>query len=102
MSLLDDLQHIDLSGIVSAKGNISASIQAPGLQAALSGGAAQTALAGLGGSLGSIRSSFPNPESLLKPVVDAVSAQGVHFDASSVKLGDLGSAIESGLGIIVE
>src|SRR4051812_26586494 len=81
MSLLDDLQNIDLSGIVSAKGSISVSIQTPGLQAAISGGAAQTALAGLGGSLGSVRSQFSSPEALLKPIVDAVGAQGIHFDS---------------------
>ena len=43
MSLLEELQSIDLSGIANARGSISAAVSGPELQALLNDGAAQTA-----------------------------------------------------------
>ncbi len=73
MTLLEDLQSIDLSGIVDARVSIKLAVEDEELQAVLSGGAAQTALVGLGASLQTLRETFDQPEALLKPLVEAVA-----------------------------
>ncbi|HEY0811334.1 MAG TPA: hypothetical protein VGD49_14290, partial [Longimicrobiales bacterium] len=73
MSLLSDLESIDLSDVIEARGSISASINTPGMQRILSGGAAEIALAGLGSSLQSLTGKISGPEELLRPLLDALS-----------------------------
>jgi hypothetical protein len=51
MTLLSDLKSLDLSNILDARASITAAMEKPELEGVLSGGAAQTALAGLGTSL---------------------------------------------------
>jgi hypothetical protein len=102
MSLLDDLRALDLSAIVSARGSISAAVQAPELQAVLGGGAAQTALAGLGQSLASFRGEFGDPAALLAPVVDAVGALRGVFATAGLPLDRYVSAVGEGVTIAVQ
>ncbi len=101
MSLLDELHSIDLSGIVSARGSISASVAAPDLQAVVSGGAAQTAMAGLGASLTSFRSDFSDPAALLHPLVDAVGGLKGHFSLDGVPIDRYLSSVSEGVTIAV-
>lgn len=73
MSLLTDLQSLNLDGILNARASIRASVQAPGLQAVVSGGASVTALGRVGASLQALQTDFQNPTALFRPLVDAVS-----------------------------
>lgn len=73
MTLLEDLQSIDLSGVINARGSISASINSPELQALLQGGAAQTVLGELGSTLQALRESAGQPAGLLEPLIEAIS-----------------------------
>lgn len=101
MSLLSDLQGIDLSGIVSARGSITASLQAPALQSLLQGGAAQAALGGLGDSIGRLRGSVSDPAALLKPIVDAVGGISGHLDIGHLPLPKLLDAVGEGVAIVL-
>src|SRR5262249_32156124 len=90
------------SSIVSARGSISAAVNDSDLQAILASGAASSALGALGSSLDSLRHSFADPEALLRPVMDAVSGLGIHFDAAHLPLGDLGKSVQEGLQVIAQ
>jgi len=102
MSLLDELHGLDISGIASARGSITAAVSGSDLQAILTSGAASTVLGALGSSLDSLQHSFADPEALLRPVMDAVSGLGVHFDAAHLPLGDLGKSVQEGLQVIAQ
>jgi hypothetical protein len=102
MSLLDDLHGLDISNIAGARGSISAAVNTSDLQSLLTSGAASSAMGALGASLDSVTSSFANPEALLRPVLDAVSSVGVHFDAGHLPFGDLGKSVQQGLQIITQ
>ena len=99
MSLIDDLQSLDLSAIMNARGSISGSVSAPEVQSILQGGAASSALGSLGSGLQSLQTSFPSPESLLRPVVQAVEGLGVHFDIQGLPLPAFTDAVREGATI---
>jgi hypothetical protein len=80
MTLLDDLQSIDLSGVIDARGSISGSINSPELQALLAGGAAQTVLGELGNTLQTLRESADHPTRLLAPLIDAMGELPLGLD----------------------
>lgn len=100
MSLLEEMQQIDTSGIVSARGSISVSVQADGLQGLLGGGAAQTVLGSLGDVLGQIR-SLENPEALLGPIVDAVGGLRGVMSSDALPISDYIGAVSEGINIII-
>jgi len=58
MSLLDDLHGLDVSGVVNARGSITAAVNAPGLQSVLSSGPASSVVGSLGSSLDVVKHSF--------------------------------------------
>lgn len=99
MSLLDDLRGIDLSAIVSARGQISTAISSPDLQSLLSGGAAQTALAGLGGSIASLRGQFADPSALLGPIVDAVGGLKGHMSIEGIPVDRYLTTVSEGIRV---
>ena len=72
MSLLEDLEALDLSNILDARASISVSINGTEIQALLGGGAAQTVLGDLGTTLADLRASLDNPAALLQPLIDAI------------------------------
>ncbi|MGE0824800.1 MAG: hypothetical protein AB7P18_22110 [Candidatus Binatia bacterium] len=100
MSLLQDLQNIDLSGIIQARGNIRTAVEAPALQEVLRGGAAQTALAGLGGAVADLRENFDNPQTLLQPLSQAITELANQFDIEQVPLTRYLDAVREGATII--
>lgn len=100
MSLLEEMQQINTSGIVSARGSISVSVQADGLQGLIGGGAAQTVLGSLGDVLGQIR-SLENPEALLGPIVEAVGGLRGTMSSDSLPISDFIRAVSEGIDIIV-
>ena len=99
MSLLEDLQSLDLSAIVNARGSISGSVSTPQVQSILQGGAASSALGGLGSNLQSLQATFPSPEALLRPVVDAVAGLGVHFNVQGLPVPAFAEAVREGASI---
>ncbi len=100
MSLLDDLKSLDLSQIINARGAISASIQNPQLQAILQGGATQTALGNLGGLLGNLRGTLDEPESLIKPLVDAVAGLAEPLQINRLPMAQYLEAVKQGAEIL--
>ena len=99
MSLLEDLQGLDLSAIMNARGSISGSVSSPQVQSIVQGGAPSSALGGLGSNLQSLQASFPNPEALLQPVVDAVGGLSTHFDIQNLPLPAFTDAVLQGANI---
>lgn len=100
MSLLTDLQSIDLSSILDARGSITASVNSPELQEILKGGAAQTALASLGSSLGDLQADFSSPEDLLRPLSEAFSQLGGSIQVGDLPIEALRQAVEQGAEIV--
>lgn len=101
MSLLEDLRGIDVSDIVSARGNVSASLSAPTVADIVGSGSAASALGGLGGSIEALRSDFPDAGALLQPVMAALGGLAGRFDTGHLPVGDLGGAIGQGLEIVI-
>jgi hypothetical protein len=102
MSLLDDLHGLNISGVVNARGSITAALNAPGLQSLMSSGPASSALGSLGSGLDVLKNSFGSPDALLKPVSDVVSGLGIHFDPSHLPIGDLGKAVGQGMQFVTQ
>lgn len=99
MTLIADLESLDLSGIINARASIRVSVSGPDLQAVLQGGAAQAALAGLGTSLATLRADFQNPAALLRPLMEAVSRVG-GLDIAGVPVGAYIMAVREGADIM--
>ena len=67
MSLLTDLESIDLPGIVDARTNISASVNTDDLNAIISGGATVWAVLGdFGASIQQLRGGLDDPQAFVK------------------------------------
>jgi len=98
MTLLEDLQSIDVSGVINARGSISESINSPELQALLKGGAAQTVLGALGSTLQTLRESADNPTRLLAPLIDAIGELPLGLD--NVDIGEYLDAVREGAEIL--
>ncbi len=101
MSLLDELRSLDVADIVSARGSISASVTTPAMSAVVGAGSASTALGGFGASLDGIRVSFPDAESLLRPLIDALEKLGGSIDVGDLPLDDYVAAVREGMEFIV-
>ncbi len=84
MSLLEDLEALDLSNILDARASISVSINGTEIQALLGGGAAQTVLGDLGTTLADLRASLDNPAALLQPLIDAIADLPLDLDGLDI------------------
>ncbi len=100
MSLLDQMRELDTSGIVSARGSISVSVNADGLQGLLGDGAVQTVLGTLGGLLGEIR-SLESPADLLKPIMSAVGNLRGSISIGDLPVSEYIAAVSNGVDIVV-
>jgi hypothetical protein len=96
MSLLEDLQGLDITAIINARGLITGSVSSQQIQDIVGNGAAASALGGLGGNLLSVQNAFPNPESLLRPVVQAVEGLVPHLDVQGLPLPAFAEAVREG------
>ena len=101
MSLIEDLRAIDVSQIVSARGQVTASIQAPGVSAAVSAGPASSALGSLGSALDALRSDFPDAGALIRPLGDALGGLSGKFGFDHLPLLDLTQAMGEGLEFVI-
>lgn len=74
MSLLDDLNAIDVTVVVDAKGLVTLALQNEELQKLLNDGPALTVLGDLGQLLASAEGDFADPETYLAPLVGALGS----------------------------
>ncbi|MBN8633749.1 MAG: hypothetical protein J0M07_00390 [Anaerolineae bacterium] len=98
MSLLEDLEALDLSNILNARAAISVSVNGSDIQALLSGGAAQTVLGDLGTTIADLRASVDNPAALIEPLVNAIAA--LPLDLDGLDLGPYLAAVREGAEIL--
>lgn len=96
MSLLQDLQNLDLSGIVEARGSITLALTDPQLQALLEGGAARAVLGELGQSLASLRDTLDSPAALLQPLLAALTELAGPLNLSTQDIGPYLRAVREG------
>jgi hypothetical protein len=101
MSLLDDLQAIDLSAIVNARGSIRIAVDDGELRALLEGGAAQAALAGLGQSIANLGSTFSSPEAILRPIADSIGGISGSISIDGLPIQRYVSAVSEGVTVIL-
>lgn len=73
MTLLDDLQGLDLSAIVDAKGSISVALDAQDLQALLGDGAVAGVLGDLGTAVQTAVAAVDDPAALVEPLAGALT-----------------------------
>lgn len=71
MTLLDDLQALDLSAIVEAKADISIAVEAPDLLALVDDGAVGRVLGDLGTAVAAAVAAVDEPEQLVAPLLSA-------------------------------
>lgn len=100
MSLLDDLQAIDVSAVITAQAEFSASIDitVTGLDA----GSAQVALGELGTLLGRLEALADGPGQLLQPLADALLSLIDRLAPDDLPLDDYLDAVRRGSELIVE
>ncbi|HEU4431752.1 MAG TPA: hypothetical protein VFR51_00055 [Pyrinomonadaceae bacterium] len=99
MSLLEDLQSLDITEIINARSLITNSVSSQQIRDIVGNGAAASALGSFGGDLLSVQNAFPNPESLLRPVVQAVEGLVPHFDVQGLPLPAFTEAVREGAAI---
>ncbi|HEY1175952.1 MAG TPA: hypothetical protein VGF17_07315, partial [Phytomonospora sp.] len=69
MSLLDDLQNIDLGGVLDARAGISASVSGGEVQVIIDGGAVTSALGPLGEQVTAVLDALDDPAGLMAPLI---------------------------------
>lgn len=86
MSLLDDLNAIDVSVVVDARGLVSLALQNEDLQKLLNDGPALTVLGDLGQLLSAVEGDFSNPETFVAPLIGALGgiAGEIEFDNADI------------------
>ena len=101
MTLLSDLEALDLSAILDARVTISGSLSSDGITAVLDGDTIQTALGGLGDPL-SLLSSLQNPEALVGPLLGAFGELAGSLDIDDFPLAEYVEAVREGAEILAE
>jgi len=72
MTIVEDLQALDLTAIVNARASITVTAEGPELQGVLSGGVGPSLLGDLGSALDDLRGVADHPEELLDEVIAAL------------------------------
>lgn len=73
MSLIENLQNLDLTPILNARAGISGTIGGEEVQRVVSGGAAATSLGDVGRVIEAVRNVGDDPEALLQPLISALT-----------------------------
>lgn len=86
MSLLDDLNTIDVSVVVDARGLVTLALQNDELQKLLNDGPALTVLGDLGQLLSAVEGDFSDPETFVAPLIGALGgiAGEIEFDNADI------------------
>ncbi|WOD39729.1 hypothetical protein [Nodosilinea sp. E11] len=101
MTLLEDLQSLDLSAIVNARADITVSINSPQLQQVLQGGAGETALGSLSEAIETLRTAADNPTALLQPLMAAIATLLEPLNIDGVPIGQYVEAVRDGTTLIL-
>ena len=102
MSLLDDIQGIDLSAVLNARASISVSISADDFQALMDGQGITQALSGLGSTIDALQNAQSEPQALLLPLVDAVGGLSEFFDTDDIEIAEFIDVIREGAEIVTQ
>lgn len=88
MSLLDDLNAIDVTVVVDAKGLVSLALQNDDLQKLLNDGPAKSVMGELGTLLEAVEGDFSDPEAYVAPLLGAITniAGEINFDNADINL----------------
>lgn len=100
MSLLEDLQGLDLSGIADAKLSVSASLEIPELQRLLGSEGIAVTLGPLNDTLSSLQGNLSDPEKLLEPLLRAVLSLAEQLKLDQALVDGLLDQVEEGAGIL--
>ncbi len=100
MSLLEDLQGLDVSAIADAKLSVSASLEIPELQQLLGGDGIAVALGPLNETLSSLQGSLDDPEQLLEPLLQGVLSLAEQLNLDQALVGALLEQVGEGAGIL--
>ena len=100
MSLLDDLQGLDVSAIADAKVSVSASLEIPELQQLLGGDGISATLGPLNDTLSSLQGSLDNPEQLLEPLLQGVLSLAQQLNLDQALVNALLEQVGEGAGIL--
>lgn len=86
MTLLDDLNAIDVSAVVDAKAIVSIALQNEDLQKLLSDGPALSVLGDLGDLMAAVEGDFSEPEAFVAPLLGALVnvADAIEFDNADI------------------
>ncbi|HEY3485276.1 MAG TPA: hypothetical protein VGK49_07820, partial [Ilumatobacteraceae bacterium] len=74
MTLLDDLQSLDLSAILDAKADIAITVNGDDLLALVGNGAVTSVLGDVGTVIQAAMDGFEHPETLIEPLLSALTA----------------------------
>jgi hypothetical protein len=99
-SLLDGLADLDLTKMLDARGSIRAAVSTEDLERLTSGGAAQTALAGLGTALAEVEEALQDPAALARPLADALGELGGAFALDDEVVGRYLGAVREGAELV--
>ena len=100
MSLLDELQSLDLSPILDARASISVAVAAPDLRAVVEGGAAQTALAEVGAGIESLRTALDSPATLIGSLTGPLTELAGSLDLTDLPAAGYLDAVREGATIV--
>ncbi len=101
MSLLQELQSLDLSAIVDARATIRVTLDTDDIKAIVQGGTSVTALGDFGQALQQLRDGLENPADLLRPLMDAMGALSGKLGIDNALFDRYLSAVREGAGILV-
>jgi len=102
MSLLDDLQNIDLGDILDARAGISASVSGGEVEIILDGGAVTSALGPLGEELARVAGSLDDPQGLMAPLLALFTELLDRIGGTDLPIAELARAVTEGVGILAE
>lgn len=100
MSLLEDLQGLDLSGIANAKLSVGQALEIPELQRLLGDEGISVALGPLNDTLSALQGDLSDPEALLEPLLQAVLSLAQQLNLDQALVDGLASQVGEGAGIL--
>ena len=100
MTLLDDLNALDLSGIVSAKGDIQVSFGSAELAGLVDSGSVTTVLGDLGAVLEAVTRGLDDPATLVAPIIAAFADLAEHLIPDDLPVTEYAEAVTTGARLV--
>src|SRR6185369_12886278 len=101
MTLLDDLQNLDLSAVTTARAGITVSISGPEVTAIIDGGSVTSALGEFGAALAAAAEHLDDPQSLLAPLVEALTDLVRGITPDDLPVTDYAAAVDEGIKVLI-